>query len=205
MLHLKAKAADLEMRWQNVHGDAAFREALEDLISGARMPLSLLVLGAEANRDFATKAALQQQSHDYQAWLAQAALKGHSGIYKSLKAPDAVHVRPFRNVPVQDRQQFREQQWEGIAQARLWEDLDPHQVMKKLSKLPQKASGPDGISYALLKNLPLEGVVDLCNMYRQWELTGRLPDQARTTLVVLLPKKEDIERPISLTSVLYRT
>ena len=43
------------------------------------------------------------------------------------------------------------------------------------------------------------------NMYRQWELTGRLPDQVCTTLVVLLPKKEDIERPISLTSVLYRT
>ena len=42
-------------------------------------------------------------------------------------------------------------------------------------------------------------------MYRQWELTGRLPEQVCATLVVLLPKKEDIERPISLTSVLYRT
>lgn len=137
-----------------------------------------------------------------------------------------MHVRPFRNVPVQDRQQLREQQWytrwqvieqpkasgererlrwEGIVQARLWEDLDPHLAMTKLSKLPQKASGPGGISYALLKNLPLEGVTALCNMYRQWELSGRLPDQVCTTLVVLFPKKEDIERPISLTSVLYRT
>ena len=77
--------------------------------------------------------------------------------------------------------------------------------MKQLAKLPQKASGPDGISYAMLKNLPLEGVTDLCNMYRQWELSGRLPDQVCATLVVLLPKKEDIERPISLTSVLYLT
>ena len=226
MLHLKAKAADLDMRWQNVHGDVAFRAALEALISGESMPLSLLMKGAEANRDFAKTAALQQQSQEYQAWLSQATLKGHSGIYKCLKAPDVVHVRPFRNVPVQDRQKLREQQWyakwqvvdkpvtsgererlrwEGIVQARQWEDLDPHQVMKKLSNLPQKASGPDGISYALLRNLPLEGVVSLCNMYRQWELTGRLPDQVCTTLVVLLPKKEDIERPISLTSVLYRT
>ena len=111
MPHLKAKAADLEMRWQNVHGDVAFREALEALISGESMPLSLLMKGAEANRDFAKTAALQQQSQDYQAWLSQATLKGHSGIYKCLKAPDAVHVRPFRNVPAQDRQQLREQQW----------------------------------------------------------------------------------------------
>ena len=71
--------------------------------------------------------------------------------------------------------------------------------MKQLQKLPQKASGPDGISYALLKALPIEGVSDLYNMYRRWELDGRLPDQVRNTLVLLLPKKEDIERPISLT------
>ena len=226
MMHLKAKAADLEMRWQNVRGDAAFKEALEDLLSERSMPLTLLIKGAEANQDFAKKMALQQQSQDYQAWLSQATLRGQSGIYKCLKAPDAVHVRPFRNVPFQDRQQLREKQWyerwqviqqprtsadrerlrwEGIVQARTWEDLDSHAVMKKFAKLPQKASGPDGISYALLKNLPLEGVTDLCNMHRQWELTSRLPEQVCTTLVVLLPKKEDIERPISLTSVLYRT
>ena len=227
MVHLKAKAADLPMRWQNIHGDGEFCAALEALVSGEPMPLPVLVRGAEANYDFAKKAVLQRQkSQDYQAWLSEASLRGHSGIYKCLKAPDVVHARPFRNVPVQDRQQLREQQWydrwtvieqprssaererlrwEGIVQARTREDLDPHQVMKKLAKLPQKASGPDGISYAMLKNLPLEGVTDLCNMYRQWELDGRLPDQVCTTLVVLLPKKEDIERPISLTSVLYRT
>ena len=127
---------------------------------------------------------------------------------------------------MQDRQKLREQQWfgqwevieqpktsgererlrwEAVQQARRWEDLDPHAVMKKFQKLPQKACGSDGISYALLKNLPIEGVTDLCNMYRSWELSGRVPEQVCTTLVLLLPKREDIERPISLTSVLYRT
>ena len=126
-------------------------------------------------------------------------------------------VRPFQDVPAQQRQALREQQWhgrwgiidkpiesaererlrgEGIVQARSWEDLDPHEVMKKLKKLPQKACGPDGISYALLKNLPIEGVIELCHMKRKWVCT---------TLVLLLPKKADIERPISLTSVMYRT
>ena len=162
--------------------------------------------GAEANRDFAKKLALE------------ANLRGHCGIYRTLKAPDAAHVRPFRNIPAQDRQRFREKQWygqwevidkpvhsaererlrwEAMQQARRWEDLDPHEVMKRLWKFPQKACGPDGISCALLKNLPIEGVAALCNMLRSWDLAGRLP--------LLLPKNEDIERPISLTSVLYRT
>ena len=169
---------------------------------------------------------MEQQAHDYQQWLSQAKLKGHCGICKCLKAPDSVHVRPFRDVPIQQRQARREQQWyskwkvvdsprpngererlryEGIVQARGWEDLDPHVVMKKLQRLPQKACGPDGISYSMLKNLPIEGVIELCHMLRTWELAGRLPDQVCTTLVSLLPKKVDIERPISLTSVMYRT
>ena len=37
----------------------------------------------------------------------------------------------------------------------------------------KKACGPDGVSYALLKALPIEGVTDLCNVYRRWELSPR--------------------------------
>ena len=211
LVHLKAKAADLDRRWQEVRGKAAFVAALETMLTGQGWPLTLLIKGADANQDFAKKVALEHQSKEFQVWLAQS----------------AVHVRPFRTVPVQDRQKMREQQWygqwqvvdkplsngererlcwEAIQQARRWEDLDPHMVMKRFRKLPQKACGPDGTSYALLKNLPIEGVTDLCNMFRTWELAGRrLPEQVCTTLVLLLPKKPDIERPISLTSVLYRT
>ena len=226
MDHLRAKTADLHVRWQNVHGLEDFQGGLESLIAGDRAPLTLLIKGAECNKDYAKKLAMEQQAHDYQQWLSQAKLRGHSGIYKCLRAPDTVHVRPFRDVPIQQRQAKREQQWyskwqivesprpngererlryEGIVQARGWEDLDPHLVFKKLQKLPQKACGPDGISYSMLRNLPLEGVIELCHMLRTWELAGRLPDQVCTTLVLLLPKKVDIERPISLTSVLYRT
>ena len=159
LVHLKAKAEDLDRRWQEVHGKEAFVAALETLVSGESWPLTLLIKGAEANRDFAKKLALEQQFKEFQVWLAQAFLRGHSGIYRSLKAPDAVHVRPFRTVPVQDRQQMREKQWygqwevidkpiangererlrwEAIQQARRWEDLDPHMVMKRFQKLPQK-------------------------------------------------------------------
>ena len=224
--HLRAKRTDLDVRWQEVHGLEDFKVGIDALIEGDPTPITLLIKGAECNKEFAKKLAIEQQSSDFQQWLAQAQLRGHSGIYRCLKAPDNVHVRPFRNVPVQQRQTLREQQWyskwqvidgpqqsaererlrwEGIVQARSWEDLDPHAVMRKLQKLPQKACGPDGISYAMLKNLPIEGVIEMCHMMRKWELSGRLPDQVCTTLVLLLPKKADIERPISLTSVLYRT
>ena len=190
MVHLRAKTADLEMRSQNAHGIEAFQHTLEALIAGGPMPMTLLIKGADCNADAANKLALEQQAVEYQKWVSQATLKGQSGIYRSLQAPDMVHVRPFRNAPVQqwhgrwqalakpkesgERERLR---WEGIVQARAWEDLDPHDVMKKLRKVPQKASGPDGISYAMLKNLRVEGVTDLCNVLRRWELAGRLLDQ----------------------------
>ena len=103
LAHLKAKATDLQSRWQDIHGLADFQEGLTALINGAAEPAPT------------------------ESWWTR------------------------------------------------WCELLP------------------------------EGVTDLCNMYRRWELEGRLPDQVRTTLVLLLPKKADIERPISLTSVLYRT
>ena len=95
MDHLRVKAADLDKRWQDIHGIDAVRQGL------------------------AKKQALEHQTEEFQNWLAQASLKGQSGIYRCLKAPDNVHVRPFRNVPVQDRQGLRKQQWHGR-----WQVLD---------------------------------------------------------------------------------
>ena len=199
LAHLKAKATDPQSRWQDIHGLDDFQDGLQALINGDDAPITLLIQGAECNKEQAQKIAMARQAEEYQNWLSQATLKGHSGIYNngsSYGRPNGMACGKW---------------WtshEGIVQARQWEDLDPHMVMKQLRRLPQKASGPDGVSYSLLKALPIEGVSDLCNMYRRWELDGRLPDQVRTTLVLLLlllPKKADIERPISLTSVLYRT
>ena len=65
MLHLRAKAADLDKRWQEVRGKEAFEAALEDLVNGDSRPLTLLIKGAEANRDFARKQALDLQSKEY--------------------------------------------------------------------------------------------------------------------------------------------
>ena len=112
MDHLRAKTADLVVRWQEVNGLEDFNAGIEALIAGDPTPITLLIKGAECNKEIAKKLAFEQQANDFQQWLSQAKLRGHSGIYKCLKAPDNVHVRPFRNVPVQQRQDLREQQWE---------------------------------------------------------------------------------------------
>lgn len=142
LVHLKAKAEDLQSRRQDLRGLEDFKAGLQALIDGDDTPLTLLIKGLNATGTM----------HRSWRW---------AGKQKSIKT--GCHKPPVRNVPVQQRQQLREAQWhgtwqvldqpkasaerEGIVQARQWEDLDPHTVMKQLSKLPQKACGPDGISY----------------------------------------------------------
>lgn len=53
MDHLRVKAADLDKRWQDIHGIDAVRQGLEALLASDPMPLTLLIKGAECNRDFA--------------------------------------------------------------------------------------------------------------------------------------------------------
>ena len=99
LAHLRAKAADLKSRWQDIHGFEDFQAGLQELINGVDVLITLLIQGADCNKEQAQKLAFSRQAEEYQNWLSQATLKGHSGIYKCLKAPDAVHVRPFRKVP----------------------------------------------------------------------------------------------------------
>ena len=76
--------------WCHAHGLHEFQRGVEALIAGDPSPITLLIKGAECNKDFAKKLALDQQASDFQLWLSQAKLRGHSGIYKCLKAPDNV-------------------------------------------------------------------------------------------------------------------
>ena len=91
MDHLKAKTADLAVRWQEVHGLAKFQTGVEALVAGDPTPITLLIKGVECNKEFAKKLTWERQASDFQPWLSQAKLRGHSGIYKCLKAPDNVH------------------------------------------------------------------------------------------------------------------
>ena len=75
---------------------------------------------------------------------------------------------------------------------------------KLMRKLPNKAAGPDGIAYDFLRRLPYPAVSRLAALLTEMERTGELPTQIRHTNIVMIPKNERIERPIALTSCVYR-
>ena len=95
-------------------------------------------------------------------------------------------------------------QWDLLHQAAVDQALQlppiqSYQLQQLLSRLPNKAAGPDGISYDFLRHLPYPAV-EKFTMERE----GELAIQLRATNIVLIPKNIKVERPIALTSCLYR-
>ena len=76
-----------------------------------------------------------------------------------------------------------------------------HHILKAL---PDKASGPDAVSTQLMRSIPPLALNPLLKLYQTMEEEAELPTQLRMHLVVMLPKNSKIERPITLTSVLWR-
>ena len=66
------------------------------------------------------------------------------------------------------------------------------------------ASGPDAVSTQLMRSIPPLALNPLLKLYQTMEEEAELPTQLRMHLVVMLPKNSKIERPITLTSVLWR-
>ena len=74
----------------------------------------------------------------------------------------------------------------------------------RFRSLPQKAPGPDGWNIPVLKALPLQACNWIAEVCRRVEATGVAPAQWTVSLVVLLAKKPQIERPIALCHVVYK-
>ena len=89
-------------------------------------------------------------------------------------------------------------------EALTWKPIDSSLLQKLLRRLPNKAAGPDGISYDMLRHLPYPAVARLASLLTEMEREALLPIQMRYTNIVLIPKSSKVERPIALTSCLYR-
>ena len=171
------------------------------------------------------KAAAEQSALQYQVWIQAGQAKGLQLFYRSLKAGDLPWQRPFRDIPFADRMDKRLEQWGNLwhfseehvvypgydelvrkaqEQARSWPDITPANLEKVLRKLPRKACGADAITYDMLRHLPKEAIPHLASMLRLWEVKAQLPTQCLVNLIALLPKNSTQERPITLTSCLYR-
>lgn len=99
---------------------------------------------------------------------------------------------------------FRKLREDAMAQARTTQSINPLSLQRVIKKLPNKASGPDSISYDFLRQLPFEAVAQLADLLNQMEKEALLPTQLRMVNIVMIPKNCKVETPIALTSCLYR-
>ena len=77
------------------------------------------------------------------------------------------------------------------------------ELQRTLKALPDRASGP-AVSVQLLKSIPPLALTPLLQLIHHMERTAELPTQLQMHLVVMLPKNQKLERPITLTSTLWR-
>lgn len=170
--------------------------------------------------------AAQEQSREeahlqYAEWIRQGETKGLKGLFRSLKASelsgnghtemsqlqiacatDSMHGKRFGDNQVMPRPSIHQ---EAKAQAAQLPPLTFGQLAKTLKKLPDRACGPDAITTQLLRTAPKQALTPLLKLLQDMEATAELPTQLQMSLVVMLAENEKVERPITLTSVLYRT
>ena len=172
----------------------------------------------------ARKAHLAAKASNYQSWLTASMSAGMRPLFRSLSSPEAKVERPFLDSSLDFRPFLRLEFW-----AKLWKaqpsplpplesqlhqgarshaaSLSPltlDQLKARLRKLSNKAGGADGWSYAQLKVLPDEALEALLKLFRRVECDGVLPEHWLTTLITMLPKNLQVERPIALCNAPYR-
>ena len=93
---------------------------------------------------------------------------------------------------------------EAQQQASSIEPLTQGMLHRVLKALPDRASGPDAVSTQMLKSIPPLALTPLLRLFQTMESTAELPAQLQMHLVVMLPKNQKLERPITLTSTMWR-
>ena len=167
----------------------------------------------------------QTETQEYRNWMNAASQKGCRGLYRTLKKDELPYARPFQQYPRAERMEKRIQQWSSIWQqkeqpseprtlqalvykgqkhAKELQPLHAHQVWQVIKRLSQKAPGLDAVGYDYLKELPFQAMPDLVAFFHEVEAQATVPNQWTTSLIALLPKTSEIERPIALVASLYR-
>ena len=172
----------------------------------------------------AQQAANDENRLQYKERLKQGEAKGLRGLFRSLKSSELAWERPYRNLAPDQRMTQRLHDWGELwgirqtdqahdrpniralaqQQAQQLEPLTIGQLAWVLKHLPDKACGPDAVSAQLLRNAPPLALPPLLKLFQEMEQEAFLPTQQQMHMVVMLPKNSSKERPITLTSVLYR-
>ena len=174
----------------------------------------------------AEKQQLSQEQLQYKQWVETACEGGMKGLCKANKSPETNLLRPYRDKPLEIRPHLRRAEWRdlwigpqqnggplqaalerlkaaAVSQRQTWADVTPKMLRKAVKQLSDKTGGPDGLTVPMLKNLSEPQIEEMARHLNSWELTGEMPQAVTTSLVAMLPKKIDKERPIALTSMAY--
>ena len=174
--------------------------------------------------EIAQNQSREESCLQYAEWIKHGEAKGLRGLFRSLKASELSWQRPYRNIPIADRMRHRMNAWHNLwkptkddqpmtrlplqeaakQQAAQLPPLTYEQLGRTLKHLPDKACGPDAITTQLLRTAPKQALQPLLSLLQAMEAKAELPTQLTLSLVVMLAKNEKVERPITLTSVLYR-
>ena len=166
----------------------------------------------------------QRSREEYEQWLSNSSAGSLRPLFKCLRKYEASVERPFPTFSAASKLLLRLQQWSALwcssgtapapcfeelrqracAQARELQALGGARVARYLSKTPLKAPGPDGWTAPIARALSDEQCHQLAGIMRQAELSGSFPAQWAVSLVVLLPKNSEIERPIALMHLLLK-
>ena len=217
----------VDKHWQGEMTDMqAFQEKAQDVLNSWEPSKANIVEQLILHQEQEAKAVtLDEEAEQYREWLKKGFSQGYRALFRTLKKDQVPYLRPFQQCSVEEKIQMRTKQWKEIWQAedepvhienleelcqqgrfhaaRL-EALTAGAMLKKAKSLSSKAAGIDAISNDLIRNLPFEGMQDLAQLLRHIEMTSEVPMQWLASLVVLIPKNATIERPIALTSSVYR-
>ena len=226
--HLQRLAWHIEEHW---HGDCPITvdsfHMLFQMLWGPHDEehLHVLLKHTAQQRELHQTQAIDAETQTYREWLTKATQKGCRGLYRTLKKDELAYLRPFQDQPRQERMESRKQQWgaiwsirqeplhlpqlqelirQGAEFGQRMPPLHPKQIWHTIKHLSLKAPGLDGIGFDFLKALPYQAMQDIAQVFHQLEAQAVIPQQWTTSLIALLPKSADIERPIALVATLYR-
>ncbi|CAE7258263.1 unnamed protein product [Symbiodinium sp. CCMP2592] len=178
----------------------------------------------------ATQLDTNERNQRYQEWLTQAGAGHMRPLWRALKTHEAKTQRPYQNLSMEVRSHARRAGWWEIwcaadntrdvvqlrtlstqvrmaaqAQAQQLRPINLERAHRKFRTIARKACGPDEWTADMLRALTQEAGTLLVEEMMQWEREGVLPDQLTMVRYTLLPKSAEDERPIGLTSYLYRS
>ena len=195
----------------NAEWNQSCRTWLQNPQGAAELKETLLQQAIQAAKE-SKKTQSAKEKDDFLGWIIGAE-KAHLGpVYKAIKGPEQTTLRPYRDKSLLCRaylrMEFSAARARLTAQARMqagalpplqWED-----VKTACHKTGNKKGGIDCWSYKAVRNLTDQGYQMLTDLFHEMEGQVSIPFQLQVVQVALLPKNEVKERPISLTSVLWR-